>query len=137
MEEPMWMTVTTTGAKTCATAVGNGAWADSIATYKVDTTIPTAAITFPSAAVASDAVSIRDDTLNEYWTGAAWSAPGAAETYIAAAGTTNWTYAFSNANLIDGHSYTVHATSTDDATNVSNVQSKTFMYDTTAPTNAF
>ena len=165
-EEPMWMTVTTTGAKTCATAVGNGAWADSIATYKVDTTVPMAAITFPSAAaynatgwtgatniagtasdttggagvnsaVASDAVSIRDNTLNEYWTGAAWSAPGAAETYNAAAGTTNWTYAFSNANLINGHSYTVHATSTDDATNVSNVQSQTFMYDTTAPTNAF
>ncbi len=162
---PWWTNVTTAGAKTCSANLSGAAnWDAGIATFKVDIANPTAAITFPAAgafynaagwstisgtaadttggagvnsALTSVAVSIHDDTANKYWTGAAWGAAGGAEVYNTATGTTVWTYTLANTNLIDASSYTVHAQSTDDATNISTVASRTFTYDTTIPTNAF
>ena len=107
--EPVYKNVTTTGVQTCGSAVANSTWAAAVATYKVDMTSPTAAVTFPSTSPQNAAswtgtitgsatdeaggsgidvtagktqLSIHDDTANTYWTGAAWGAVAGAETYF-------------------------------------------------------
>ena len=91
-------------------------------------------------------LSIHDDTANKYWSGAAWGAAAGPEVYFnPTSGPTTatpgsaatWSYTFANANLTNGDSYTIHTTTADYAENASAVASKTFMYDTTAPTASF
>ncbi|MDT7539439.1 MAG: thermitase, partial [Actinomycetota bacterium] len=167
-EVPVYKTVNTTGAQTCGAAVTSGQWAAVSAAYKFDSTAPTAAVTGPSgysggyngsiAGTATDEaagsgidiaagqtrLSIYDVTADKYWTGAAWSAQAASETYVsattqAAAATGSaapWSYTFAAGNFTVGHSYTIHATATDYAGNDSAVASNTFTWRTgnTGPT---
>ena len=60
-------------------------------------------------------VSIQRDGDGSYWDGDSWEA---GETFVLASGTASWTYAFADANLTDGESYTVRSRATDTATNV-------------------
>ena len=118
-----------------------------------DTTAPTSQITFPAdgaaynaagwtdfiTGTAADAVevdfveiSIQRNSDSKYWDGDSWEA---AETFVLASGTTSWTYVFSDINLTDGESYTVHSRATDTAGNLQDpLDSASFTYDTTAPT---
>ncbi len=91
-------------------------------------------------------LSIHDDTANKYWSGAAWGAAAGPEVYFnPTSGPTTatpgsaatWSYTFPNTNLTNGDSYTIHTQTADYAENASAVASKTFLYDTTAPTASF
>ena len=123
---------------------------DNMVTY--DTTAPTSEINFPidgnsyNAAAWTDAitgtaadavdvdfveVSILRDGDSTYWDGDSWET---GETFILASGTTSWSYAFADANLTDGESYTVRSRATDTASNVQDpLDSAGFSYDTTVP----
>jgi uncharacterized repeat protein (TIGR02059 family) len=105
--EPLWKEVTAAAAQTCSATVSNAAWAAAVATYKVDVTNPTAAVTSTGAfnaagwggsltGTATDEsggsgidvtagetqLTIHDDTANKYWTGAGWSAVAAPATWL-------------------------------------------------------
>ena len=91
-------------------------------------------------------LSIHDDTANKYWSGAAWGAAAGPEVYFnptsgpstATPGSAaTWSYTFPIANLTNGDNYTIHTKTADYAENASAVASKTFNYDTTAPTASF
>src|SRR5581483_5125294 len=123
---------------------------------QIDTTNPTAAVTTPAAdgtrynaaslpanlagtaadtggssTVSSTAVAVQDGTGN-YWNGTSFGS--ASIVYSAATGTTAWTYATPTAaNLTNGHTYTVTVRATDAAGNTG-TSTRTFVYDTTAPT---
>jgi large repetitive protein len=84
------------------------------------------------APVQSVAVSIQDTTTGLYWDGTAFESND--PVFLAASGTTSWSFAFSHNNLTDGHSYQVSSVATDAAGNVqANPGTATFTYDTTAP----
>ncbi|MFI5053102.1 MAG: S8 family serine peptidase, partial [Acidimicrobiia bacterium] len=160
--EPLYKNVTTTGVQTCGSAVANSTWAAAVATYKVDMTNPTAAVTYPTAnqsaaswtgtitgsatdeangsgidvTAGKTQLSIHDDTANQYWNGA-WGAVGGGETYfnpttgpttVTPGSAATWTYTFAGANMVVGHSYTIHTTTTDYAGNASSVATQTFTY---------
>ena len=100
----------------------------------IDTTAPTASVTAPTASqslsgtstvisgtasdsgLASVAVSIQRSSDSYYWTGSTWSAT---QTWLAATGTTSWTYTwtFNPASQNGTPSYTIQARATDNATN--------------------
>ena len=137
-------------------AAGNWGATDS-ANFVKDTTGPTTAITFPAdggvyntagwntgcptpglcgtatddAGVGSVQVSIRRVSDDAYWNGFGFAA--GPETYVAASGTTSWSYALAASVLTDGDSYSVHAKATDGLGNLSTVASNGFTYDTTRP----
>src|SRR5262249_11329394 len=122
----------------------------------VDTASPTAAVTTPasngltynasslpanlagsaadtggSSTVSAVAVAIQDGAGN-YWGGASFNQ--ASIFFNAAGGTTSWTYATpAAAGLTNGHTYTITVRSTDAAGNTGTA-TRTFVYDTTAPT---
>ena len=75
-------------------------------------------------------VSIQRTSDGRYWDGTDFTATS--ETFVAASGTTGWSYDLPATALSDGDSYTVHAISTDDVGNVSSTASSTFSYDVTA-----
>src|SRR5581483_9724672 len=77
---------------------------------------------------ASVSVSIHDTTAATYWNGSSWASDSSGEVYNTATGTTSWTLALAASQLTSGDSFTVHAKSTDGATNVSTVASQTFTY---------
>ena len=117
-------------------------------TFTVDNTPPKSTVTFPMAAsynaaswmgsisgTAADTggsglseiqVSIKRDSDNEYWDGAAFDQ--SSESFLNASGTTNWTLAFAAANLANGVSYTVHSQANDNAGNVETGPTATFTY---------
>ena len=123
---------------------GNWGAADS-ADFVKDTTGPDTSITFPvdgaayntagwnagcptpglcgtatdGAGVASVQVSIKRESDDAYWDGFGFVA--GPETFVAATGTTSWSYALAAGVLSDGDGYTVHAKSTDGLGNLSNV----------------
>ncbi|HTZ05343.1 MAG TPA: hypothetical protein VMB53_06270, partial [Gaiellaceae bacterium] len=127
-------------------------------TFVNDSTAPTAAVTFPSAAAynaagwtgsltgtASDGgsgvnavkVSIQDTTVggSSCWNGSSFTA--ACPNYVTATGTTSWSYSLAGSNLTDGHSYTATVQTIDNLTNTDNAATTaTWKYDTTNPTNA-
>ena len=137
-------------------AGGNWGATDS-ATFVKDTTGPTTSITFPAdggvyntagwnagcptpglcgtatddAGVGSVQVSIRRVSDDAYWNGFGFAA--GPETYVAATGTTSWSYALAASVLTDGDSYAVLAKATDGLGNLSTVASNGFTYDTTRP----
>jgi Chitobiase/beta-hexosaminidase C-terminal domain/Bacterial Ig-like domain len=76
-------------------------------------------------------VSIKRNSDNSYWSGTSFVA--GSETYLAASGTTSWSFALAASALSDGVTYTVHSKSTDSVGNVSTVAAATFTYDTTSP----
>src|SRR6185369_17741704 len=124
----------------------------------IDTTNPTASVTTPasdgltynasslpanlagssndtggSSTVSSVAVAIQDGAGN-YWGGATFNQ--ASIFYNATGGTVAaWTYSTATlaGQLTDGHTYTITARSTDAAGNTGNT-TRTFVYDTSAPT---
>ena len=86
-----------------------------------------------SSTVSSVAVAIQDGAGN-YWGGATFNQ--AAITYNATGGTVGaWTYSTATlaGQLTDGHTYTITARSTDAAGNTGTT-TRTFVYDTSAPT---
>ncbi len=124
---------------------------------RIDTTNPTAAVSTPSvdgssydaaslpaslagssadtggSGVSSVQVAIQDGSGN-YWGGASFNQ--ASIFYNATGGTTAaWTYSTAGlpAQLADGHTYTITAKATDAAGNAATT-TRTFVYDTTAPT---
>ena len=127
------------------------------ATFIVDSTAPTIAMTFPAAAgsynlatwnagcspvgvcgtaadaapgsVASVAVTVQRASDGLYWNGTAWV--GGVQT-LTPTGATAWKLALAAANLTQG-SYTVTARATDTAGNQSTLLSRTFTVDLTPP----
>jgi len=130
-------------------------------TWVIDTTAPTATITFPAGGAAyntagwnggcgtpatgdvcgsaSDAggsgVSQVQVSLQQgagnYWNGTSFGS--ATEVLFTATGTTSWTYAFAAANFAADGTYTLRAKATDAVTLVSSVDSATFTIDRVAP----
>ncbi len=123
-------------------------------TLQNDTLAPTATVAFPSAAVydtagwtgtlsgtASDSgagvntveVAIHDNTANTDYNGTSFGSGG--QQYLTTTGTTAWSYALAATKLTDGHSYTVTVETIDNLGNTDPAAtSRTFSYDTTAPT---
>ena len=120
-----------------------------------DSTAPTASTTFPTASsyntagwtgsltgTAADAgsgvnavkVSIQDTTVggNSCWNGATFTA--ACPNYVAAAGTTSWSYALAAGALTNAHNYTATVETIDNVTNTNTAATTaTWKYDTTPP----
>ncbi len=137
-------------------AVGNVSAAASY-TWTVDLTIPTSSITFPTVAgmysdtsfnagcgtastgdvcgtadddtaVVSVAVSLRRLSTGLWWNGTSFSA--SSETFLAATGTTSWSYAINPTSLAEGD-YTLRARASDG--NNLGYDARTFTVDRTAP----
>jgi hypothetical protein len=163
------------GTVTCTDSPGDGTWrytdtgkfnawvgpeSDRSSLVSVDTTAPTASITFPTAAaydaagwtgsiagtasdagsgVASIQVSVKDTTSGACAdaTGAFTVSPCATTHFVAATGTTSWSFAEAAANLTDGHGYTIVVKPTDAAGNSDPAAATaSFDYDTSAPATA-
>ena len=78
-------------------------------------------------------VAIHDNTANTDYNGTSFG--GGGQQFLTPAGTTAWSYALAAAKLTDGHSYTVTVETIDNIGNTDpNASSRTFTYDTTAPT---
>ena len=123
-----------------------------------DELAPTASATFPSApayntagwtgsltGTAADAgsgvnavkVSIQDTTVggSSCWNGATFTA--ACPNYVAAAGTTSWSYALAAGALTNAHNYTATVETIDNVTNTNTAATTaTWNYDTSAPSTA-
>src|SRR5205823_862737 len=83
------------------------------------------------------AVSVKRNSDGFYWNGTDFVDTAGSEDYRSASYSTgSWSLALAHAKLTDGVTYTVHAKSTDKATNASTVASAGFRYDTSAPTAA-
>ncbi len=137
---------------------GNASTATST-TWTVDATAPTGALTFPTATtynlagwvagcgtpttgdlcgtasdigsgLASIDVSIRRLSTNSYWNGSAFAAAG--ETWLAATGTTSWSYAFAGSSFPADGGYAVRWRATDAVQNAT-TGSVGLTIDTTAP----
>lgn len=121
----------------------------------VDTTPPTVTVSYPASGstygsnwsgtisgtstdqisgVASVAVAIENTTTAKWWSGSAFTASSA--TYVAATGTTSWTYPLATSKLVSGDSYSVTAQATDNVGNVGTSSASTFTYSTAAVTAA-
>ncbi|OQY21905.1 MAG: hypothetical protein B6I35_07400, partial [Anaerolineaceae bacterium 4572_32.2] len=73
-----------------------------------------------------------DTTPYEYWSGTDWT--GTASSWLAASGTTNWSYPLAETSLTDGHNYVVQSRATDLAGNEqSSPYVGGFMYAASAP----
>ncbi|MBI2931619.1 MAG: Ig-like domain repeat protein, partial [Planctomycetes bacterium] len=84
-----------------------------------------------ASGIASVQLSVQRSSDGLYWDGGAW---GAAQAWLAAAGTTNWTYGFAPAN---GATYTVQSRATDGAGNQETTPgSSTFSYNISGPDSA-
>ena len=140
-----------------ATDVAGNVQATAVAaTFTYDTTPPTATIAFPANNIAYNAagwgtgtilgtasdtvsgvkqvqVSIENTTTSKYWNGSTFG-NGTAD-FLAASGTTSWTYTLAAGNLTSGDSYTVTVQITDNAGNTSS-PAAAFNYDATPPTSA-
>src|SRR5207248_759767 len=80
------------------------------------------------------AVSVKRNSDGFYWNGTDFVDTSSSEDSRSATYTTgSWSLALAHAKLSDGVTYTVHAKSTDKATNASTVASAGFRYDTSAP----
>ncbi len=170
-EEPVYKTTTSNATQTCGAAVTSGQWAAVTASYKVDVTNPTAAITESGSlgqsvwtgavhgsatdeaggsgidvGSAKTQLSIHDDTANSYWSDSSngWGATGGSETYfnpttgptaVSPGTAAPWSYNFASSNFTPGHTYTVHAKTTDYAGNVSAVATSaiTWISDVSVP----
>src|SRR4029077_15543087 len=128
------------------------------ATWAYDTSAPTATVDFPvsgtfynsagwaaslsgtaddhgGSGVAEVDVAIKDTTSGMWYGGSSFDQ--ASQTFLAASGTTSWSYALAAAKLTDGDHYSVTVKTSDSATNAntdSNAASATWAYDTSAPT---
>src|SRR5262249_47365940 len=126
---------------------------NAVVTFTYDTTLPTAAITFPAnngkynaaswtgsitgtagdtapGTVANVKLTIQRSSDNQFWNGSAWQV---ASVQLTASGTTSWSQALAASNLTTNVTYTVTAFSTDTAGNVSTNAVAIFTYDTTNP----
>ncbi len=126
-------------------------------TFTIDTSLPAASNTFPTASGAYNAttwvagcvsagfcgtasdtgsglkkveLSIRRGTGN-YFNGTSFGS--ASEVWLAGTGTSSWSYAFAGTSFPAEGSYTLRVRATDNAGNVSIPTSTTFVYDVTAP----
>jgi hypothetical protein len=120
-------------------------------TVRVDTAPPVSVITQPGngsvlkdapviggtasdgtgAGVSSVAVSIRQNAGNVYWNGTTWVS---SEQWLAATGTTTWTYAAAAPAWADGASYTIRSRAGDAAGHTETPGAGAgFTFDTTAP----
>ena len=78
-------------------------------------------------------VAIHDNTANSDYNGSSFG--GGGQQFLTPAGTTSWSYALAAVKLTDGHSYTVTVETIDNVGNTdTSAASRTFTYDTTAPT---
>jgi hypothetical protein len=129
-------------------------------TFTYDATNPTSTVTFPASGgsyntagwtagcpapgvcgTASDAVagvqvvevSIRRGSGN-YWNGTSFAS--ASEVFLAASGTTSWSYALPATSFPANGTYTLRVRARDNAGNVQSPSSRNFRYDTVAPTSA-
>ncbi|MFB6120430.1 MAG: beta strand repeat-containing protein [Halobacteriaceae archaeon] len=80
--------------------------------------------------VSSVEVSIQNSNGN-YWDGNSWVN---SQTWVAASGTTSWSFDTANAGISSDDTYTVTARATDSAGNMQTSSSVTYTVDTTAPT---
>lgn len=150
-------TLSATGAQTLtATNGSNAATNNTTATFTLtqDTGVPSTTTTFPTnggtynatgwtdsiTGTAADSggsglarveLSLRQDAGN-YYGGSSFDQVG--ETYLAATGTTSWSYALADTKLANGSTYTLHVRAVDNVGNVESFQTFTFSYDTSAPT---
>ena len=84
-----------------------------------------------SAGVQRVEISLRDGTGN-YFGGTSFDRTD--ETYLAAAGAANWHFDLLASKLMHAHGYTLHVRATDGAGNVETAQTRSFGYDSVAPT---
>ncbi|MBD3418897.1 MAG: DUF2341 domain-containing protein [Chitinivibrionales bacterium] len=77
------------------------------------------------AGIDSIEISIKKGTVDEYWNGNDWVAD---QSWVKAAGTTNWSLEISTAKMVDG-SYVVQARAIDNAGNVGSVASGNNIFD--------
>ena len=82
------------------------------------------------SAVQKVELSIRQSTGN-YWNGTAFA--NMTETFVTAAGTTSWSYAFPAPSFPSDGDYTIRVRATDSVGNVEPGSARTFSYDTLAP----
>lgn len=87
-------------------------------TYTSSTWTPTITGTAndPTSGISSTAVAVENTTTGEWWGGTSFNQSSA--DYLAASGTTSWTYTLALSNLTTGDSYSVVAQATDGAGNV-------------------
>ena len=83
------------------------------------------------ASVTGLTVAIENTTTGKWWNGSAFSATS--QTFVAATGTTSWTYVLAATKLATGDAYSVTARATDSAANVNTSTPSTFTYSTAAP----
>jgi hypothetical protein len=76
----------------------------------------TGTATDPTSAISNTAVAVENTTTGEWWGGSSFNQSSA--DYLAASGTTSWSYALGASNLTSGDSYSVVAQATDGAGNV-------------------
>jgi len=121
-------------------------------TFKYNTTPPSVAISYPvnsttyggnwtgtitgtasfTNGASSVAVAVEDTSTSLWWNGAAFSATN--QTFVTATGTTSWTYALAGSNFASGDGVSVVAEATDNAGNVGNSATVSFVYNSTPPT---
>ena len=140
-------------------AAGNvGGCSASSVTYVEDSSVPTSTVTFPAAAgsyspstwnagcasagfcgSASDGsgsglqkieLSIRRGSAN-YFDGSSFSS--GSEVYLTASGTSSWSYGIADGQFPTDGDYTMHVRATDNAGNVESYSSRTFVFDSSAP----
>ena len=141
-----------TASATPADAVGNSPAATTL-TFTDDSTAPSRAFTSPAAGgsynaagwggsitgTASDGgadllrveVAIQQGSGN-YYDGSSFA--NGSLTWLTATGTTSWSYAIAAAKLTSGNVYTVSLRAIDNVGNIASTTTRTFTYDTAAPT---
>lgn len=126
-------------------ALGNTA-ASATRTFYYSTALPTSAVTYPvngttyttwaghvtgtaaatGATVSSVVVALKNTTTGLWWSGTAFTATS--QTFVAATGTTSWSYVLATGNLVAGDSYSVVVQVTDSAGNVGTGTAVSFTY---------
>ena len=146
----------TTFKATATDAAGNVSSCSSGTTYVEDSTQPASSVTFPAAGgnyspagwdagcatagfcgTASDGIGVQKVELSirrgagNYFDGSSFSS--GSEIYLQASGTTSWSYAFASGQFPADGQYTIHVKATDVAGNVEAFSSRSFVFDTSAP----
>lgn len=77
------------------------------------------------SSVSQNQLTIQRSLDNEYWDGDSWEV---SSSWLAATGTTSWSYTLASSNLTNGSGYRINVRSIDNAGNISTSVSDLFMY---------
>jgi large repetitive protein len=136
-----------------ATDTAGNVGVSATSTFSYNTTAPTATVGYPVAATTyganwagaitgtatfpegagSVAVAIENTTTAHWWNGTNFTT-ATTQTFVAAAGTTSWSYAIAASKFTTGNAYTVVAKATDAIGNTASTSPVAFAYSTALPT---